>query len=143
MKPRNLLGLAEVATRRGEFEQARQLLEQARTLADEGAVRPLQAQAALVSGALEAAQGNYAGALAQLNDAETRAAEMQLRPLVLEARLRAVECLNALGGKPEADAMRAAARSAANEMAGSIPDAGVRRAYLNAVMLRLEPETVT
>jgi class 3 adenylate cyclase/tetratricopeptide (TPR) repeat protein len=138
MRPRNLLGLAELAKRRGDFDAAQKYIDQARALADEHAMRPYQALVALAEGQLDAARGAHERALARLDEAETRAASMRMRPTLLEARLTAATSLRALGRASEADEKRAQARAVMNEIAAFISDTAARRTYLEDVSQRFD-----
>lgn len=130
MRPRNLLGLAELAERRGEFDDAQSYIEQARTIADEKAILPFQPLITLHDGKLQAARGDHARALELFDDAESRALPMQLRPLILDARVRAAQSLDALGRAAEANEKRAQAQAMRDEIADLISDVDLRRAYM-------------
>ncbi len=133
MKPRSLLGLAHLAQTRGEFETAQDLLEQARTMVDQAAMLPYQPLVALALGNLEMARGNCERALELFSDAETRAAPMQLRPTILEARVRAAKSLDALGRVSEANEQRAQAQAMVDEIANLFLDDATRNAYIENV----------
>lgn len=129
MKPRSLLGLAELARRRGEFETAQDYIEQARAMVDQAAIKPYAPLVALASGKLELARGNCERALEFFNDAETRAVPMNLRPTILDARLYAAASLDALGRLDAARAKRAHADAMLNEIANLFTDDAARNAY--------------
>ena len=141
MRPRNLLGLAELARIRGEYDAAQKYLDEARSTAEENAIRPYQALVALADGKLHAARGNHARALEWFADAETRAAAVQMRPVVLDARIAAAASLDALRRDDEHDARRAQADAMAQEIANLFSDPRARAAYLASISLRMEMQT--
>jgi tetratricopeptide (TPR) repeat protein len=130
MRPRNLLGLAELAHARDDFAAARGFIDEARTLADEKAIRPYQATLALAEGKLEAAQGNHERALELFADAEGRASTMKMRPTILEARTRAAASLDALARPAEAETKRAEARTIQQEIADLMKDEEPHKLHL-------------
>ncbi|MBI4675455.1 MAG: hypothetical protein HY741_27740 [Chloroflexi bacterium] len=138
MRPRNLLGLAELAKLRGDFETAQKRIDEARALAEEKAMRPFQAIIALADGKLQAARGLHERALELFADAETRAAALQMRPTILEAQLAAASSFTALGRTADAERKYAQAHALTNEIAALIADDGMRQAYLEQGSLRLE-----
>lgn len=138
MRPRNLLGLAELAKRRADFDTAQKYIDEARTLADEKQMRPFQPVIALADGQLQAAQGNHERAVELFADAEERATAMKMRPTILEARTGAASSLDALGRAGEAEGKRAGAREMKDEIAELIFDAEARKAFLKGASLRSE-----
>jgi tetratricopeptide (TPR) repeat protein len=130
MKPRNWLGLAQLARERGEFDAAQNYIAQAREMADTAAMKPYQAMTALAAGQLELARGNYERALEFFNDAETRAMTIRLRPTILDARVGAAQSLHALGRADQANEKRAHAQAMRDEIADLFSDDGARNAYL-------------
>ncbi|MDL1896816.1 hypothetical protein FBQ82_11105 [Anaerolineae bacterium CFX7] len=130
MRPRNLLGLAELAKRRGDFDAAQKYIDQARALVDEKQIRPFQAMVTLGEGQLHAARGEHARAVELFSDAEARALTMNLRPTILQARVGAAESLDALGRASEANEKRAQAQALREEIANLFSDRAARDAYL-------------
>ena len=130
MRPRNLLGLAELAKRRGDFDAAQKYIQEARALADEKAIKPYQAHTALAAAQLHAAREEHERALGFFDDAETRARAMNLRPILLDARLGAAQSLDAIGRVQDANAKRAQAQAMRSEIADLISDVKLRTAYL-------------
>ena len=130
MRPRNLLGLAELAERRGEFDDAQKYIDQARAFADEKALLPFQPLVALQDGKLQAARGEHERALELFDGAEASAASMLLRPIVLAARLCAAMSLDALGRADAANEKRAQAQALRDEIANLISDVKLRDTYL-------------
>jgi tetratricopeptide (TPR) repeat protein len=117
MRPRNLLGLAEIALRRGDFDTAQARLDEAHTTTEETGMRPHVPHVTLTSGRLNAARGAHELALACFADAEAQAAEFQLRPTILAARRAAAESLAALGRHDQAEQKRAQAQALDDELA--------------------------
>lgn len=142
MRPRNLLGLAELATRRGDFEIAQKYVEEARQIADERVIRPFQTIVALADGKLQAARGEHERALELFNDAESRANSMQLRPTILEARWNAAHSLDELGRAQEANEKRAAAQAMRDEIVNLISDESARSEYTRNISRRMEMQPV-
>ncbi|TAH48094.1 MAG: hypothetical protein EYC68_22330 [Chloroflexota bacterium] len=130
MRPRNLLGLAELAERRGEFDDAQKYIDQARAFADEKALLPFQPLAALQDGKLQAARGEHERALELFDGADASAASMLLRPLILDARVCAAQSLDALSRAAEANEKRAQAQALRDEIANLISDVKLRDTYL-------------
>jgi tetratricopeptide (TPR) repeat protein len=142
MRPRNLLGLTELAKRRGDFETAQKYIDEARTLTDEKAMRPFQALVMLADGQLQAARGEHAHALELFNEAEARAEAMQLRPILLDARAGAAQSLDALGRAQQANEKRAQAQAMINEIANLFSDDAARNAYLEMISRRTVLQSV-
>jgi len=138
MRPRNLLGLAEISKQHGDFDAAQKYIDQARALVDEKQMHPYQALTALEAGKLELTRANHARALELFAEAETRAAAMQMRPIVLDARRAAATSLDALHRYKERDAMRAQADAMAQEIANFFADPRARDTYLANLSLRAE-----
>jgi ATP/maltotriose-dependent transcriptional regulator MalT len=142
MKPRSLIGLAELASLRGDFATAEARINEARANADETGMRPYQPLIALATGNLHAARGAHENALRSFADAETLAKELNLRPMIASARLAAARELELLGRAGEAAEKRAQAQAMLQEIADLIPDADARLAFLNSVSLRPEMQNV-
>jgi hypothetical protein len=129
-KPRNLLGLAEIARRRHDLAKAQDFVDQARKIADDTLMRPFQAEVALAQGQLAAARGDHDAALEFFADARARAQEMTLRPIVLEAQRGAAVSFDALGRSDQAAKQRAQAEETLTTIANLISDVESRRSYL-------------
>ncbi len=138
MRPRNLLGLAEIAKQRGNFDAAQTLIDEARALTEEKGMLPYQPFVALQDGQLQAARGEHTRAFELFKDAERRALAMNLRPIILDARLGAASSLDALGRASEANEKRAHAQTMLTEIANLFAEPAARDAYLQTVSLRLE-----
>jgi class 3 adenylate cyclase len=143
MRPRNLLGLAEIALRRGDFETAQNYIQEAHTLADETKMMPYLAIIALAQGRLNAAEGKHDDALKSFADAQARAASLKMRPTVLQACLDAASSYDALGDPVHANEKRAAAQAMIEEIAALITDDKTRQAYLASVSLQSEMQPMT
>lgn len=139
MKPRSWLGLAELAIRRGDYDAAQEWINQARALSTETQMQPFEAAVTLSQAELYAAQGQPERALDAFADAESRALALQLRPIVLRARLGAAAALEALGESTRADEKRALARVMIQEMANLMQDSDLRQAFLAHARLGMEP----
>jgi tetratricopeptide (TPR) repeat protein len=143
MKPRSLLGIAEIALQRGNFEAAQERINEARVTTDETGMRPYQPLIALANGNLNAARGAHENAVACFADAERSALEFKMRPTVLAACLAAARSLMVLRRSAEAEKKRAQAQAVIDEMADLISDPELRRAYRENVSLRTESHSVT
>lgn len=132
-KPQNLLGLARIAQEQGDYAVARNYVAEAGSLADEAVMRPTQAAVALARGQLDAAQQAHATALEFFADAEQRAAEMELRPLVLQAQRGAAASLQALGQNDRVAQKRKQAQETITHIAEFISDVESRRSYVQHI----------
>lgn len=142
MRPRNLLGLAEVARAEGDFETAQNYIDEARTLVDEKGIRPYQPLVAIAAGKLAATRGDHTRALEFFAEAETLAAPMQLRPTILQARILAAQSLDAQGLMAEANAKRAQAVQMRDEIASLISDEAAREQFLHQTEMRNQLQAV-
>lgn len=142
MKPRNLLGLAQLAHVRGDLEIAEGYIDQAREIVAATRMQPFEPLITLAEGNLQAARGEHESALANFDHAAQRAEEMKMRPTLLAARIGAASSLTALGRTAEADLKRAQAKNVSSEIASMIFDTESRDAYIRNVSLRLETQPV-
>lgn len=138
MRPRNLLGLAELAKQRGDLVGAQKFIDDARALADEKAELPFQAAIALAQGNLESARGNHERALEFYAEAEARAGTMNLRPTILGARRGATASWEALGRAAQADETREQAKAMMEEIASLFSTDDLREMYLRHHVLTPE-----
>lgn len=130
MRPRNLLGLAQLAQGRGDFAAADKYIAEAREISDARVMKPFQAMVALAQGALESARGNHGSALGFFDEAEARAATMNLRPTILDARRGAAASQDALGHTQEANEKRAQANAMTEEIAALFSTSQLSIVYL-------------
>ncbi len=138
MRPRNLLGLAQLAQQRGDFDAAEKYVAEARAIAEETAMRPFQAIVALAEGKFFAAQKNHARALECFADAEQRAQTLKMRPTILEARRAAAESLMELQRVDAAEEKRAQQNEMLHEIANLFSDDAARAQFLHHAQMERE-----
>ena len=134
VRPQLLIGSAFVALARGDMDEAKRLVQEAREFADERAMKHFYPLVALAQGKVDAARGEMERALEEFTHAEGLALEMQVRPLVVQARAGTAKVLSAAGRTGESEEKRLAAHAMIQEIAGLFQDEQLKDMYLaNAV----------
>jgi len=86
----------------------------------------------LTLGKLLATRGESTAALEAVDNAESAAAKLEMRPIVWQSRLTAAGILESLSDEEAARAKRAGARVVVEEIAGLLQDDTLRTAYLES-----------
>jgi tetratricopeptide (TPR) repeat protein len=129
-RPRFLIGSALVALARNQVDEAAGLVDEARTFAEERAMKHLYPLVALAEAQVRAACGDAQRALENFARAEALALELQMRPLVGLARVEAAKIMSALGRESDAEAKWQGARAMIEEIANLFEDAAMRALYV-------------
>jgi tetratricopeptide (TPR) repeat protein len=136
--PRFLAGLASVALARGRITEALQYIDEAGRFAEEHELKHLFPEAALVKGRVCTVAGDLGRALESLEEAESLAAAMGMRPVLWQARLEAARVLSILGQEREAEKMRRDAGETLGEIGRSITDRSRRTAFQEHAQHKIE-----
>jgi tetratricopeptide (TPR) repeat protein len=136
-RPRHLAGMALIELRRGRTSEASRYVAEAQAYAGERNMKSLEPLLAFVSGQILAAQGATGPALEALERAEVLGLQMNLRPIVWQARLASAEALEAAGLTVEGAGERAAARAIVEEMAALFADPTLQEAFLSHTLPRV------
>jgi len=129
-KPRFLVGKALVALARGNPTQAAPLVDEAHRYIEERQMKHFYPMVAFAAGEVARAQGDVERALQNYRHAEELAQSMQMRPLLVQIRLTAMQVLQATSRKDEAQAQLMAAHQVVDEMVAQFTDETLRSAYL-------------
>jgi tetratricopeptide (TPR) repeat protein len=138
LRPLLLVGCAFVAMARNDTDQAQTCVRDARQFAEERAMKHLYPFVELADGRVRAALGETKPALQSFARCEELALEMQMRPLVWQARASAAQVLSALGHAEEADEKGRMARAMIDEIAGLFEDDSLRAMYVESATQKLE-----
>ena len=136
-KPRLLVGSALVALARDNTGQAAKYVEDAREFVEERGMRNYYPLIALAEGSVRTAQGESDAALKGFARAEALAEEMQMRPVVWQARAGAAEVLSAIGRPEEAEAKRSDAKASIGEIAELFQDGDLGDKFLVSATAKL------
>ncbi|MBI3914578.1 MAG: AAA family ATPase [Chloroflexi bacterium] len=128
-KPRLLAGSALVALAHKQLDDAAKLIGDARTFAEDHAMKFDYPFVSLADAQIRAARGDVTGALSEYARAESLALEMQMRPTIWQARAGAASVLEKSGKAKEAEAQRIAARAMAEEIAELFENEEMRKAF--------------
>jgi tetratricopeptide (TPR) repeat protein len=132
LRPKFLLGEASVALAKGEHDLAVQRIQEARAFVEERGMQDNLPLISLTRAQLITAQGQIDRALEQFNLTETLAQDMNMRPLVWQARAGAGQILSNSGRISEADLKRRQAQVIIDEMADLIDDESLRAHFLES-----------
>lgn len=136
-RARLLAGAALLAQTRGELDEARRLIEEAQSYAQERGMRNIFPLLSLVDGKVHLANSEFEEALKAFNQAEKQASNLTMRPLVWQSRAAAAETLAKLGRMEAAEAMLESARAAGAEIADLFQDPALRDAFERNITARL------
>ena len=131
-RPQLLVGSALVSLMQGSSEDATASLREAREFSEERAMKHFYPLLAFAEAQVSLARGEPQSALEEFLRAEELALEMQMRPLVWQARSGAAQALSAVGRTSEAQAKRDQARAMIDEIAGLFEDEKLRSIYVNS-----------
>jgi tetratricopeptide (TPR) repeat protein len=130
-RPHALIGAAFVALSNNDIDEADRLVTEANSFVQEKGMKHLEPLVALGRAQVHVARGEAKGALETLAHAETLAQAMEMRPMVLQARLGSAQVLAGLGRKEDQDMKLGEARAMVEEIGGLFEDEEMRRKYLD------------
>ena len=136
-RPQLLVGSVFVALGQRNLDDAAKFVLEAREFAEERAMKHLYPLIGFADAQVSAARGEAEQALEQFIRAEELALEMQMRPLVWQARAGAALALSASGRDGEADVKRRAAQAMIDEIAGLFEDEKLRTMFVEGATKRL------
>jgi tetratricopeptide (TPR) repeat protein len=137
MRPRILVGSTFVALARGNLEEAAKCARGAGDLAKAAEMKHYYAMVAFAEAQVPMASGDTETALTKFDEADELANEIQMRPLIWQARASAAGLLSAAGRTDEAEAKMAGAKAAIDEIASLFSDDELRAKYLSGVEAQL------
>ncbi len=135
--PRLLVGSALTALEQNQLEDASNAIKHARAFAEENSMKWFYPSVDEADARIAAACGDSTRALELYARAESLALEMQMRPIVWQARAGAANVLEKSGKTKEADAKRKAARVMMEEIAALFEDESMRAAFVESANKRL------
>jgi hypothetical protein len=141
-KPYHLIGSAYVAIKRGQLEEAKAFVLEAREFVESRSMRHMYPEVILACGRMDAASGAMDSALKEFSNAEALGLEMKMRPVIWQARLEASNVLARQGRIEEATENRRAAQLMIDEIAERIQDREERFKYLRNVRKQLESNAI-
>ncbi len=136
-RPRFLVGAAFVALARGQLDEAKKLVAEARAFVEERRMQFLYPLVEFADAHVSAAQADHARALEHFTRAESLASEMHMRPLLWQARAGAAQALSTLGRGSEAETKLKEARDTVDEIAQLFTDEQLKAAFLDSAMRKL------
>ena len=136
-RPQLLVGSAFVALAKGDSDEASRLVQEAREYVEERAMKYMYAFVAFAAAQVSAAQGQQEEALESFSRAEKHAFDLQMRPLVWQARAGAAQVLSGAGRAAEAEAKRSEAREMIDEIADLFEDESLRGMFLESAASKL------
>lgn len=142
-KPRALIGLALVQSRRGNPARGQSLLDEAQTFLLEKEIRSFDPHLEHARGELLLVEGRAEEAANRLEAAGALAAEQGSRVLGIDIAVAGARAAAARGDSATARSHADAARDEVREMAGSINDPELRRAMETVWLGRLDVELAT
>ncbi len=132
-RPQLLVGSSFVSMMQGDLEGAAAKIAEARQFAEERKMTHFYAMIDLADAQLNMAKGDFETALGHASQGETRAVEMQMRPLAWQNRATAAKALQALGREQEAETKRRETTEAIHEIASLFTSSDQRDLYLSGV----------
>ena len=129
-RPQLLIGSAFVEMSKGNCDDAARLVDEARQYAEERAMKHFYAFVAFADAQVSSAQGRGDHALDSFILAEQQALQMQMRPLVWQARVGAAGVLSSTGQASKAEVKLGEAREMVNEIGGLFQDEDMRGMFL-------------
>ena len=132
LRSKLLVGATRVALAKGDNNLAANLLQEARTFTEERGMRDLYPLITFTNAQLLTTRGEVDDALEQYDLAEASALEMNMRPLVWQARSAAGQILSDSGRHVEADQKRRQAQVTIDEMGELIDDETLRSQFLES-----------
>lgn len=136
-RPHSLIGSAFVALSNSDVDEADRLVTEAHSFVQERGMKHLEPLVSLARAQVNVAHGEPELALASLAQVEASAQEMEMRPLVLQARLGAAQVLGGLGRKEDQAMKLGEARSMIEEISGLFQNEDLRRQYVECATGKL------
>ena len=136
-RPLLLAGAAFLALGGGDVESANQLLSEAKTFAEERAMKHFYPLLSLADANVSLARDDSTRALESFNRAETLALNMGMRGFAWQASAGAAGVLAALGQSEAAAAKKEVAIAMVKEIAGSFQDQSMRSMYLEDTLAKI------
>ncbi len=136
-RPRYLAGSALLALLRGQPEQALKLAGEGRDFAKKHKMRHTYPLIALVRGQICAALGESQDALREFEQAERLAGEMNMLPILWQARAFAAGALQAAGRPAEAQVKRQEARAVIESIGDKFQDEQLRQSFLSGALQKV------
>ena len=136
-RPLLLVGAAFLALGGGEVESAGQLLDEAKTFAEERAMKHFYPLLSFADANLSVARDDQTRALELFTRAETLAVDMGMRGFAWQASAGAAGVLAALGRSEEASAKREFAIAMVKDIAESFQDQSLRSMYLEDTLAKI------
>jgi len=136
-RPLLLTGSAFLALGRGEIESADRSLQEARSFAEERAMKHFYPLLSLAGANASLARSDSAMALESFNRAESLALEMGMRGFAWQSSAGATDVLAASGQSKAGAAKKAKAVYMVNEIAGLFPDQSLRAMYLEDTIAKI------
>ncbi len=136
-RPRHLSAAALLASTKGEHGEAVSLAAEGRAYAEERGMCHLYPLSALIHGKVLIANGEIEAGLEALEQAESEALELGMRPIVWQARAAAADVLVTTGQTKQAEAKREAAKAMVAEIANLFEDQDLREAFLRNALVKI------
>ena len=136
-RPLLLTGSALLAAGGGDIESAERLLQEARSFAEERAMKHFYPLLSFADANVSLAREDSAKALESFERAESLALEMGMRGFAWQAMAGAAGVLAASGRSDEGAAKKAQAVAMVNEIAGLFEDQSLRDMYLEGTLAKI------
>jgi tetratricopeptide (TPR) repeat protein len=136
-RPLLLVGSAFLALGKGEIESADGLIQEAKSFAEERAMKHFYPLLALAGANLSLARGDSAEALEFFERAESLALEMGMRGFAWQASAGAAGVLSASGKSEAGAAKKAKAVAMVHEIAGLFQDDSLKAMYLESTLAKI------
>lgn len=136
-RPLLLVGSAFLKLGGGDIESADQLIQDAKTFAEERSMKHFYPLLSLAGANLSLARDDSSGALTSFEKAESLALDMGMRGFAWQASAGAAGVLAASGRSDEAAAKKAKAVAMVNEIAGLFKDESLRAMYLEGTLAKI------
>jgi class 3 adenylate cyclase/tetratricopeptide (TPR) repeat protein len=137
-RPRSMAGAALVAAARGQIEEATRLVGETHEYVQQRKMKHFYPMVELAGGDVKMACGDLPGAFEHYRRAESIAAEMDMRPAMLQARIGAARVLSAMGRPGEAQAKLDEAHAIADEIASRFKTESYREMYLENARAKID-----
>ena len=136
-RPQLLIGSAFVEMMKGQCDEAARLVGEARQFVEERSMKHFYALVAFADAQVNAAQGRGDEAIESFALAEEQALQMQMRPLVWQARAGAAQLLSFSGQASKAEVKLGEARDMVDEIGGLFQDEDMRGMFLKNASRKL------
>ena len=136
-RPMLLVGSAFLSLGGGDVESADRLVHEARSFAEDRAMKHFYPLLSLADGNVSLARGDSDGAVESFNQCESLAMEMGMRGFAWQASAGAAGVLAAAGKAEEAAAKKEKAVAMVHEIAGLFEDQELRSMYLEGTLAKI------